>query len=252
VDRVIELCAVVSVLGRFPALAGVDLDVRRGEIVLLAGPNGAGKTTLLRVCAALAGVAAGRAVVLGHELPGQRRAVRRQVGFLGHANGLYDDLTVTENVRFWARAAGAPTADVAGALDRLRVESRLRSVVAGGLSAGQRRRVAVASLLVRRPELWLLDEPHAGLDAASRDDLDELVVEAVAGGATVLFASHEVERGRALATRVVTLVGGIVASDDAADRGPAPDVSALARPAVQGSPAGSWRRRLSGRRAGVA
>jgi len=112
--------------------------------------------------------------------------------------------------------------------------------------------VAVASQLVRRPELWLLDEPHAGLDAASRDDLDELVAEAVAGGATVLFASHEVERGRALATRVVTLVGGVVASDDAADRGPAPDVPFLARPAVQGSAAGSWRRRLSGRRAGVA
>jgi heme ABC exporter ATP-binding subunit CcmA len=213
VDPVIHLRGVVSVLGRFPALAGADLDVARGEIVLLIGPNGAGKTSLLRVCAGLMPVASGRVVVLGHELPDERRALRRRVGWLGHANGLYDDLTVVENVRFWARAAGAPMADVEAALNRLEIQPRLWNVEAGRLSAGQRRRAAVAAMVVRRPELWLLDEPHAGLDAQARDDFDELVREAVAGGATAVLASHEIERGGALATRTVQVSGGVVVAD---------------------------------------
>jgi ABC-type multidrug transport system ATPase subunit len=221
------------------------------------------------VCAALSPLASGRAVVLGRSLPAERRSVRRRVGFLGHANALYDDLTVTENVRFWARAAEAPPDDVEAALDRLRVERRLRDVEVAGLSAGQRRRVALAALVVRRPELWLLDEPHAGLDAGARDELDGLVREAVAGGATALFASHEIERGGALASRTVTLVGGIVA-DDSAHRAPqadgvgedvevAPAVAADRgagsrpdRPADRGDGERGWRGRLGGRRTSVA
>src|SRR5919112_4069026 len=92
----------VCLLGRFPALAGVDLDVARGEVLLVRGPNGAGKTTLLRACAGLVAIAQGEAVVLGHDLRTDRRAVRASVGLLGHATALYDDLTVAENVTFWA------------------------------------------------------------------------------------------------------------------------------------------------------
>jgi heme ABC exporter ATP-binding subunit CcmA len=229
VDVVIHLRGVVSVLGRFPALAGADLDVRRGEIVLLVGPNGAGKTSLLRVCAGLLHASSGRAVVLGHDLPAGRRDLRRRVGWLGHANALYDDLTVLENVTFWARAAGAPAADAPAALELLRVERRLWDVETGRLSAGQRRRAALAGMVVRRPELWLLDEPHAGLDSTARDELDDLVREAVAGGATAVLASHELERGGALATRIVTLTGGIVVDDGSrATRGRPRDRDGLA------------------------
>ena len=98
--------AAVSLLGRFPALAGVDLDVAGGEVVLVQGPNGAGKTTLLRAAAGLVAVASGEAEVLGHDLTRDRRAVRRRVGLLGHATFLYDDLSVDDNVRFAVRAAG--------------------------------------------------------------------------------------------------------------------------------------------------
>src|SRR5437763_1877657 len=106
---VVHLRAAVSLLGRFPALAGLDLDVVEGEIVLVHGPNGAGKTTLLRTCAGLVPVVAGEASVLDCDLrdAGDRRAVRARVGLLGHATALYDDLTVAENVRFWAAAAKA-------------------------------------------------------------------------------------------------------------------------------------------------
>jgi heme ABC exporter ATP-binding subunit CcmA len=185
--------SVISLLGRFPALSGVDLDVAPGEVLLIRGPNGAGKTTLLRACAGLVGVSSGEAEVLGCDLRTDGRSVRRRVGLLGHAAFLYDDLTVADNLRFSAKAARATTAAADEAMARLGLDGRLRDVPAAKLSAGQRRRVALAAVVARRPELWLLDEPHAGLDSGGRDLLDELVREAAAGGATVILASHEHE-----------------------------------------------------------
>jgi heme ABC exporter ATP-binding subunit CcmA len=209
-EPVVHLRQAVALLGRFPALAGVDLDVGRGEIVLVRGPNGAGKSTLLRVCAGLLPVEQGEATVLGVDLRIDRRAVRTKVALLGHGNALYDDLTVVENVRFWARAGGASDAEIAAALDALGLAGRLASVPASKLSAGQCRRAALAIVVARRPELWLLDEPHAGLDAAGRDLLDALLTDAVGAGATVLLASHELERAEPLAHRSVTIAGGRV------------------------------------------
>jgi heme ABC exporter ATP-binding subunit CcmA len=206
-DPVVHLRAAVCVLGRFPALAGIDLDVEAGEVVLLRGPNGAGKTTLLRAVAGLVPVVRGEAVVLGHDLRRDRRAVRRHVALLGHTTGLYEDLTVDENVRFWARAARS-TSDPVEAQDRAGVQARIRDVAVGRLSAGQRRRASLAALLVRDARLWLLDEPHAGLDAPGRDLLDALVRSAAADGTTVLLASHELERATPLVDRQVVVVGG--------------------------------------------
>jgi len=220
-EPAVHLRAAVSLLGRFPALAGVDLDVDRGEIVLLQGPNGAGKTTLLRTLAGLCPVVSGTAHVLGHDLREDRRAVRRQVGLLGHATMLYDELTVADNVAFWARAAGSRSEDAGAAIEALGLGGRLRHVEVARLSAGQRRRAAIAVLVARRPELWLLDEPHAGLDAEARDLVDDLVRSAAAAGATVVAASHELERSHALAGRVVTIAGGVIESP-----GHPPDVPA--------------------------
>lgn len=210
---IVHLHRAVALIGRFPALAGADLDVDPGEIVLLRGPNGAGKTTLLRVCAGLVSVTSGEAVVLGRDLVADRTAVRRRVGLLGHSTFLYDDLTVTENLDFWSRAAGASIADGRAALDRLGVAERLHALPVQALSAGQRRRVSFAAMVCRRPELWLLDEPHAGLDAPGRDVIDELMRDAAAAGATVMFASHELDRAHDVATRVVTVSGGVVEED---------------------------------------
>lgn len=207
---VVRFRSAVAVLGRFPALAGVDLDVDPGEIVLVQGPNGAGKTSLLRACAGLLAVTSGTAEVLGQDLCRDRRAVRRQVGLLGHATALYDDLTAEDNIRFAVRAAGASTDGVGPALARLGLDGRLRTVAVGRMSAGQRRRTAIAALVAKRPRLWLLDEPHAGLDADGRDLLDALAREAAHDGATVLFASHEADRATALASRTVTMAGGQV------------------------------------------
>ncbi len=214
----VQLRSAVALVGRFPALAGIDLDVAVGEVVLLRGPNGAGKTSVLRACAGLLAVVSGEASVLGHDLRRDRRSVRPEVGMLGHAGFLYDDLTAEENVRF---AAGAGAGERAGAhggadartgptLARLGLDGRLRDVPVARLSAGQRRRVSIAALVVRRSRLWLLDEPHAGLDAEGRELLDQLVREAVGAGVTVVFTSHEGDRASALADRAVSISGGRV------------------------------------------
>ncbi len=213
-EPVVQLRGAVTLLGRFPALAGIDLEVAAGEVVLLRGSNGAGKTTLLRCLAGLVPLARGEARVLGHDLTDRRqaRALRRRVGLLGHATGLYDELTAIDNVRFWGRAAGARAEDVDAAIDACGLGGRIGSLLVARLSAGQRRRTALACLVARRPELWLLDEPHAGLDHEGRDLLDDLVRRARAAGATIVVASHELDRAEALTDRIVTIAGGTIAA----------------------------------------
>jgi len=222
----LSLRNVVALSGRFPLLAGVDLEVAVGETVLVEGPNGAGKTSLLRVAAGLVPVASGRLAVLGLDPERYRTTVRRRVGLLAHASHLYDDLTVRENIRFAVRAAGADTGRIDGACERLGLVGRLLRTPAAKLSAGQRRRVALAVLVARAPELWLLDEPHAGLDAAARRLLNELIAEANAAGATVVVASHEPELVADLATRSITVVGGrVTAERSTGDGRPAGDTA---------------------------
>jgi heme ABC exporter ATP-binding subunit CcmA len=212
-DTVVELADVVAVIGRFPALAGASLTVRQGEILLLRGSNGAGKTSLLRVCAGLLPVTRGEARVCGLDVTTNRAAVRQRVGLLGHNNGLYADLTVAENVRFWGATVGATVAETEAAMHHLGLDGRLADVAVASLSAGQKRRTALACMLARRARVWLLDEPHAGLDATARDELDTTLRSAVAAGATVVLASHELERAGSLATRVVDVVAGRVSAE---------------------------------------
>ncbi|MXV99590.1 MAG: ATP-binding cassette domain-containing protein, partial [Acidimicrobiaceae bacterium] len=144
----VRLSGAVVLMGGFPALAGADLEVVPGEVVLVRGPNGAGKSTLLHLCAGLLRLSEGQGDVLGCDLGADRAAVRRRVGLLGHDTALYGELSAAENLEVWARASRVSEADVTGALDRLGLPQRLRDVPAARLSAGQRRRVALASIVV--------------------------------------------------------------------------------------------------------
>jgi len=207
VPIVVRLRSAVCLLDRFPALAGVDLDADEGEVVLLSGANGAGKSTLLRLIAGLVPLHSGEAHVLGHDLSGDRRSVRRELSLVGHETFCYDDLTVAENLRFAALAAGRGVDAVDESLERVGLVTE-RDVLHRRLSAGQRRRLALAVAWSRNPRLLLLDEPHAGLDAEARVVVDEIVGDAAAQGRTVLLASHELDRARALAHREVVLTAG--------------------------------------------
>jgi heme ABC exporter ATP-binding subunit CcmA len=209
-NSVINFVDAVAVYNGYPALAGVTLRVERNEIVLLQGPNGAGKSTLLRACAGLMPVIRGTANVLGYDLTIDRESVRERVGLLGHQNGLFGELTIAENVSFWSTVVGATTEERNAAMERMAIDGKLAGQRVAELSAGQKRRCALACLVVRRAELWLLDEPHAGLDAKGRDEIDRIVKEAAASGATIVVASHEIERAQQLATRTISLVAGQV------------------------------------------
>jgi ABC-type multidrug transport system ATPase subunit len=207
VTLAVRLRSAVCLLGPYPALAGIDLDVDAGEIVLLSGANGAGKTTVLRAVAGLVALHSGTGEVLGHDLTRDRRGARRRLALVGHETFCYDDLTVRENLRFASRAAGRPATAGEVAMERVALDQKA-GVTHGRLSAGQRRRLALAVALAREPELLLLDEPHAGLDAAGRAVVDAVVGAAPAEGRTVILASHELDRARALAGREVVLSAG--------------------------------------------
>jgi heme ABC exporter ATP-binding subunit CcmA len=203
VQPVVRLRSAVCLLGRFPALAGVDLDVQAGEVVLLSGGNGAGKTTLLRVLAGLVPLHSGVGEVLGFDLTVDRRAHRRLVGLVGHETACYDDLTVHDNLRFAARAAGADVASIDAVIGRVGLRP-LAGVLHRRLSAGQRRRLALARLVASPRALWLLDEPLAPLDAQHRSLFGELMAAHLAGGGLLLAAVHD---PLPIAARTVELAG---------------------------------------------
>lgn len=204
---VVRLRSAVCLLGRFPALAGVDFDVAAGEIVLLSGGNGAGKTTLLRVVAGLLPLHQGVGEVLGVDITRDRRSHRRRLALVGQETASYDDLTTAENLRFAAKASGGSGDDTDEMLDALELRP-LRDLRHGRLSTGQRRRLALAIGLARKPELLLLDEPHAGLDAPGRAFLDSVLTGAAATGTSVVIASHELELVRPVVNREVVLTNG--------------------------------------------
>jgi heme exporter protein A len=203
----VDLRAVTRVFGVTPAVVRVDLEVAPGEIVLIRGPNGAGKSTLLRIVATALSPTYGGGRVFGFDLVRERDEIRRRVELLGHRTRLYEDLTAEENLRFTCTMFGIDRAGVGPALGRVGLADVARERVRG-FSQGMRQRVAVARVLLRAPEVLLLDEPYAGLDAEARDLVDRTVVEAQRDGRTVLLATHDASRAASVATRSVLMDGG--------------------------------------------
>jgi ABC-type transport system involved in cytochrome c biogenesis ATPase subunit len=166
-----------------------------------------------------------------------RRARPLGIGFLGHSSGLYEDLTAEENVAFHLRIRGKTGPIAREALDRLGLEGRLAGTQVSRLSAGQRRRVALAGLVAAAPQLWLLDEPHAGLDESARLTLDSLIAEAAAQGAAVVVASHELDHAARLATRRARIESGRLDAKLAATPAPAPEAESASSEPREVAPA---------------
>lgn len=201
----------VALVNDFPLLSGVNLDVEPASLTVVTGANGAGKTSLLMLLAGLVRLTRGAGVVAGVNLAsGDLRDLRRRVGWLGHEGSFYDDLSARENLTFAARALERPVDLIDPALERVGL-TRRADQPARRLSAGQRRRLGLAWLLVRRPALWLLDEPYAWLDDEGRGFFDALIGDVVAAGATVIVSAHDPLRAASLTPRTVVLAGGRVA-----------------------------------------
>lgn len=214
---VINLEQSMVFLGQFPALTDATMNIQQGEVVLIKGPNGAGKSTLLRLCAGLLPMRSGTGTVLNFDLRTQRMELRAHIGLLGHRTGLYPDLTVRENLKFWASAYGANNTEVDNAMAFLGLKDRLGSVQVQSLSEGQRRRTSFALLLIKRPSIWLLDEPYAGLDSNGRELVNSSILQASELGTTVLIASHEIDKIGSNRERTLLVKGGRIVNDSDED-----------------------------------
>jgi len=197
------------------AVAGVSLTAPDGEITGLLGPNGAGKTTLLRMLATLMLPDAGRATIDGADIVAERIAVRRSIGVLSDARGLYPRLTGRENIRYFGALHGLSGAALDARIDELVIALGLVDVAdrrAQGYSQGERMKIAIARALVHDPHTLLLDEPTNGLDIISTRALRDLLRRLRAAGKCVLFSSHVMQEVTALCDRIVILGRGQVAA----------------------------------------
>ena len=169
----------------------VNLSVARGRICGFLGPNGSGKTTTLRMICGLLIPDAGEGTVLGCDLSTQRGAIKARVGYMTQKFGLFSDLTIAENLEFFARVHGVDrrAERVAEALARLGLATR-SDQLAGKLSGGWKQRLALAACVLHEPEILLLDEPTAGVDPQARREFWEQIHDLAAGGMTVLVSTH--------------------------------------------------------------
>jgi heme ABC exporter ATP-binding subunit CcmA len=213
-DLIVDFQNAVFIAGNFPVLTGVDMSVHSGEIVHLQGANGAGKTSLLRAIVGLIPIRSGKAIVLGHDLAQDRFSVREEVALLGHKTFLYDDLSIYENLRFLQRVFRRPKQVVELAMAQVGISAKLAKAKVSHLSAGQRKRTSLAALLIKDAALWLLDEPHAGVDEAGRALIDGLISDFASRGGTVLMASHELDRAIVVSDKSFIISGGVVTGEE--------------------------------------
>jgi ABC-2 type transport system ATP-binding protein len=208
--------------GAKEVLHGLSFDLEPGEVTGLLGPSGCGKTTLMRAMVGVQREVRGTLTVLGEEAgsPG----LRRRVGYVTQAPAVYGDLTVAENLRYFAALSGAANADAV--VEQVALGPQ-RDQLVRDLSGGQHARVSLATALLGRPELLVLDEPTVGLDPVLRRDLWELFRALAADGATLLVSSHVMDEA-VHCDRLLLMRDGVIVADDTPagllERTGAPDI----------------------------
>jgi ABC-2 type transport system ATP-binding protein len=190
-ELAIDVRGLTKRFGARTAVDGLTIQLARGRICGFLGPNGSGKTTTIRMLCGLLTPDAGEGTCLGYDIRRESRRIKLRVGYMTQRFGLYDDLTIEENLRFVARVYGMPRVKEAAAqaIERLGLTDR-RTQLAGTLSGGWKQRMALAACLLHEPQLLLLDEPTAGVDPKARRDFWAQIHQLAADGMTVLVSTH--------------------------------------------------------------
>ena len=241
IQPAVEARKVVKNFGETAVLRGLELALPPGEVTVLLGPNGAGKSTLLRILAMLTQADSGSVSIHGVDLAQKGPTARGLTGSVLHSPMLYADMTVRENLTFFAGLYRLRDIDdlIASNAVRVGIESNLDDRVRT-LSHGFQKRVALARALMHEPRLLLLDEPESGLDSHSVSRLDNVIDEYRHAGRTVVMTTHIVEHGLEIADRAVVLSGGIVGLESSSPAGDSASIlAAYSEPNEQRSPQGS-------------
>lgn len=213
-DPAIHVDDLRVVRGGRTVLPGLSLQIPTGQVVGLLGPSGCGKSTLMRSIVGVQQVAGGTVTVLG--LPAGTRPLRHRVGYLTQAPSIYPDLTIEENLRYFAAVVGVPrsglTAEVDRVLELVALADHAKSR-AGSLSGGQESRVSLAAALVGTPEVLVLDEPTVGLDPVLRRDLWAIFHRLAGAGVTLLISSHVMDEA-VRCDRLLLMRAGVLLADD--------------------------------------
>lgn len=211
--QIIEVRNLGKKFGNHVAVNDITLSVARGDSFALLGPNGAGKTTVIRILSTLLKPTSGSVKINGFDLAKEPEKVKKSLGVVSHNSFLYDELTVKENLEFYAALYGAE-AGIEDLLKKVEISS-IRDEYVGNLSRGMKQRLSIARAIVHEPELLLLDEPSVGLDMKSRLAFYEMVKELHLKGTTILLTTHLLEEVAQLCrTGAVMHRGSIVARVD--------------------------------------
>jgi ABC-2 type transport system ATP-binding protein len=208
-----QLRDVSQVFGDFTAVDGINLDIASQKLTTLLGPSGCGKTTLIRAIVGIQIIKSGRVTVLGG--PAGTAETRARVGYVTQSSSVYPDLTVSQNLAYFAALAGSDHSAITEALDNVGLSPDADSLT-GNLSGGQRTRVSLAASLLADPDLYLLDEPTVGLDPVLRRDLWQMFTELAGNGKTMLVSSHVMDEA-ARCDRVLLLREGMFVADASPD-----------------------------------
>ncbi len=211
-DLAIEVRGLTRRFGERVAVSDVTFDVRSGEVFAFLGPNGSGKSTTIRMLCGILEPSSGEGHVLGYDIRSEPERIKQHIGYMSQRFSLYEDLTVRENLEFYAGIYEVPRAELGPRIDELVAMAGLRGrerQIAGQLSGGWKQRLALSCAIVHRPPLLFLDEPTAGVDPVSRREFWTMIHGLAATGVTVFATTHYLDEAEH-AGRVAMIEAGVL------------------------------------------